>query len=329
MAAVPGQKVTKVLQRRYSNVSSAIGKKHGLGKGIGALMDDYSFEAVYPDQLSAQKESEGPRFELLDINKVHPNPDQPRKQFDPETLEELADSIRSQGILQPLIVEKINDDDYIIVAGERRYRAALVVGLEKVPVIIKSFSEIQRLEASLIENIQRENLNPIEEAKAYIYLLEQAEIKQEELAERVGKKRSTIANTVRLLQLPKQMQESLMNQEYTAGHARALLSVVNPADQIVLYKKIVEDGMSVRNAEKLANELNLGKRAASTMRSAKQVNKSADILAIETKFLEVLGTRVEVKGNLKRGKIEISYHSMDDLERLYSLLSPDDSLFGI
>ena len=152
-------------------MSSAIGKKHGLGKGIGALMDDYSFEAVYPDQLSAQKESEGPRFELLDINKDHPNPDQPRKQFDPETLEELADSIRSQGILQPLIVEKINDDDYIIVAGERRYRAALVVGLEKVPVIIKSFSEIQRLEASLIENIQRENLNPIEEAKSYIYLL--------------------------------------------------------------------------------------------------------------------------------------------------------------
>ena len=136
-------------------MSSSIGKKHGLGKGIGALMDDYSYEAVYPDQLRTTKsiDQEGPRLELLDISIVHPNPNQPRKQFDPETLEELADSIRVQGILQPLIVEKINDDDYIIVAGERRYRAALSVGLDKVPVIIKSFSEVQRFEALLIENI--------------------------------------------------------------------------------------------------------------------------------------------------------------------------------
>lgn len=309
-------------------MSNSIGKKHGLGKGIGALMDDYSFEAVFPSQ-NGSKQQNGQSYEIMDINKVRPNPNQPRKQFDPDTLEELAESIRNQGILQPLLVERVSDDEYIIVAGERRYRAALLLGLDKVPVIIKSFSELQRLEVSLIENIQRENLNPVDEAKAYFYLLEQAEIKQEDLAQRVGKKRSTIANSIRLLQLPKVMQDSLVSGDITPGHARAILSVINPADQIVLYRKILDGNISVRTTEKLAADLNSGKRAASNKKSAKQAMKSADILAIETKFLDVLGTRVELKGNLKRGKIEISYHSMEDLERLYELLSPEDTLFGI
>ena len=309
-------------------MSNSIGKKHGLGKGIGALMDDYSFEAVFPSQ-NGSKQQNGQSYEIMDINKVRPNPNQPRKQFDPDTLEELAESIRNQGILQPLLVERVSDDEYIIVAGERRYRAALLLGLDKVPVIIKSFSELQRLEVSLIENIQRENLNPVDEAKAYFYLLEQAEIKKEDLAQRVGKKRSTIANSIRLLQLPKMMQDSLVSGDITPGHARAILSVINPADQIVLYRKILDGNISVRTTEKLAADLNSGKRAASNKKSAKQAMKSADILAIETKFLDVLGTRVELKGNLKRGKIEISYHSMEDLERLYELLSPEDTLFGI
>lgn len=309
-------------------MSNSIGKKHGLGKGIGALMDDYSFEAVFPSQ-NGSKQQNGQSYEIMDINKVRPNPNQPRKQFDPDTLEELAESIRNQGILQPLLVERVSDDEYIIVAGERRYRAALLLGLDKVPVIIKSFSELQRLEVSLIENIQRENLNPVDEAKAYFYLLEQAEIKQEDLAQRVGKKRSTIANSIRLLQLPKMMQDSLVSGDITPGHARAILSVINPADQIVLYRKILDGNISVRTTEKLAADLNSGKRAASNKKSAKQAMKSADILAIETKFLDVLGTRVELKGNLKRGKIEISYHSMEDLERLYELLSPEDTLFGL
>jgi len=313
-------------------VSSSIGKKHGLGKGISSLMDDYSFDAVLSGSMNTviQEGAQPQLLQLIEINRVHPNPNQPRKQFDPETLEELADSIRSQGILQPLLVEKISDDDYSIIAGERRYRAALAVGLEKLPVIIKTFTDVQRLEVSLIENIQRENLNPIEEAQAYVYLLEQAEIKQEELAERVGKKRSTISNTIRLLQLPKPMQESLLKGEYTAGHARSLLSVVNPSDQTYLYQKILQDGLSVRNAEKLASELNLGKRAALTSKKKTTLtSKSADILALEEKFLEVCGTRVELKGSLKHGKIEISYHSMEDLERIYKLLSPDDELFEI
>lgn len=312
-------------------MSSTSSKKHGLGKGISSLMDDYSFDAIFPSNIGGFQADENSQIlQMIEINRIHPNPHQPRKQFDPETLEELADSIKTQGILQPLLVEKISDDEYSIVAGERRYRAALSIGLEKLPVIIKSFNEVQRLEVSLIENIQRENLNPIEEAKAYLYLLEQAEIKHEELAERVGKKRSTITNTIRLLQLPKQMQESLLRGDFTAGHARSLLSVVNPADQMYLYEKIMQEGLSVRNAEKLATELNLGKRAGTKHKNkAKLSAKSADILALEEKFLEVIGTRVELKGSLKHGKIEIQYHSMEDLERIYQLISPGGELFEL
>lgn len=288
-------------------------------------MDDYTFEDVFKSSQESSVEVDGGRLMLLEINRVHPNPHQPRKQFDPETLDELAESIQTQGILQPLLVEKISDDDYAIIAGERRYRAALSAGLEKVPVIVKRFSDVQRLEVSLIENIQRENLNPIEEAKAYLYLLEQAEIRQDELAIRVGKKRSTIANSLRLLQLPREMQESLLERAFTAGHARALLSVVNPADQQYLYEKILEKDISVREAEKIAGELNRGKRSASS-REQQRKERPIDLVVLEQKFIEATGTKVQLKGSLKKGKLEISYHSMDDLERLYRLLAQDEEL---
>lgn len=306
---------------------SSVGKKHGLGKGISSLMDDYSFESVFkPSDGAEGTEIDGGRLMLLEINRVHPNPHQPRKQFDQETLDELAESIKTQGILQPLLVEKISDDDYAIIAGERRYRAALSVGLEKVPVIVKKFSDMQRLEVSLIENIQRENLNPIEEAKAYLFLLEQAGIRQDELAERVGKKRSTIANSIRLLQLPHEMQESLLHGEFTAGHARAILSVVNPADQQYLFHKIIGEEFSVRKAEKLAGDLNKGKRAASSSPQHPYRERPIDLVVLEQKLLEACGTKVQLKGTLQKGKIEISYHSMDDLERLYRLLSQESSI---
>lgn len=306
---------------------SSVGKKHGLGKGISSLMDDYSFESVFkPSDGAEGTEIDGGRLMLLEINRVHPNPHQPRKQFDQETLDELAESIKTQGILQPLLVEKISDDDYAIIAGERRYRAALSVGLEKVPVIVKKFSDMQRLEVSLIENIQRENLNPIEEAKAYLFLLEQAGIRQDELAERVGKKRSTIANSIRLLQLPHEMQESLLHGEFTAGHARAILSVVNPADQQYLFHKIIGEELSVRKAEKLAGDLNKGKRAASSSQQHPYRERPIDLVVLEQKLLEACGTKVQLKGTLQKGKIEISYHSMDDLERLYRLLSQESSI---
>lgn len=306
---------------------SSANRKHGLGKGISSLMDDYSFESVFKSSVDEHgNEIEGGRLMLLAINRVHPNPHQPRKQFDQETLDELAESIKTQGILQPLLVEKISEDDYAIIAGERRYRAALSVGLEKVPVIVKKFTDLQRLEVSLIENIQRENLNPIEEAKAYLFLLEQAEIKQEELAERVGKKRSTIANSIRLLQLSKEMQESMLRGDFSAGHARAILSVVNPADQQYLYHKILDGELSVRKAEKLAGELNKGKRATLSKQQHAYRERPIDLMVLEQKFLEACGTKVQLKGTLKKGKLEITYHSMEDLERIYRLLSQEESI---
>lgn len=301
-------------------MSSTI-KKHGLGKGISSLMDDYSFESVF---TSAGVNPGDGEYVLLEINRVHPNPNQPRKQFDQETLEELAESIRVQGIIQPLIVEKISDDEYAIITGERRYRAALIVGLEKIPVIIKKFSDLQRLEISLIENIQRENLNPIEEARAYVYLLEQSHIRQEELANRVGKKRSTITNSIRLLQLPREMQDSLLASEFSAGHARALLSVINPSDQEYLYQKIIAEGMTVRKAESYASDLNAGKRMVKHPKDSKPQPKSVDILAIEQRFIEACKTKVELKGTLQKGKVEISYHSMQELERIYALFGNNE-----
>jgi len=301
-------------------VSSNV-KKHGLGKGISSLMDDYSFDSVFSSGGTSPESGE---YIMLEINRIHPNPNQPRKQFVQETLEELAESIRIQGIIQPLIVEKISDDEFAIITGERRYRAALIVGLEKIPVIVKKFSDLQRLEVSLIENIQRENLNPIEEARAYVYLLEQSHIRQEELANRVGKKRSTITNSIRLLQLPREMQDSLLNGEFTAGHARTLLSVINPSDQEYLYEKILSEGMSVRKSEKLASDLNAGKRAGKPNKDLSHKNKSADLIAIEQRFIEACKTKVELKGTLQKGKVEISYHSMQELERLYALLGSSE-----
>src|SRR5574344_826304 len=218
-------------------------KKRGLGKGIGSLLDDYSYEF---NREGAPVVDIDNKVVDIDISCIQPNPNQPRKNFDIDSLSELASSIKANGIIQPLIVEKVVDDKYSIIAGERRYRAAKMAGLKTVPVILRSFSDVQRLEVSLIENIQREALNPVEEAKAYKYLLTEKELTQEELSERVGKSRSAIANSVRILQLPTKMQEALENGTLSAGHGRAILSVVNPADQQILFSKITKHVLSLR-----------------------------------------------------------------------------------
>ncbi|MGI6433142.1 MAG: ParB/RepB/Spo0J family partition protein [Sphaerochaetaceae bacterium] len=303
---------------------SSAKQKHGLGKGISSLMEDYSYDAYFTTAPTEQELTDA--LALVEINRVRPNPHQPRKQFEQETLDELADSIRTQGILQPLLVEKINDEEFSIIAGERRYRAALQVGLSHIPVIIKQFTDIERLEVSLIENIQRENLNPIEEANAYLFLLERAGLRQEDLATRVGKKRSTIANALRLLQLPKAMQDAVQKGEFSAGHARALLAVVNPADQEYLYRTIVDEGLSVRAAETLAQELNKGKRAASSQKEKSYRPRPVDLVVLEQKFMEAFGTKVHLKGSLKKGKLEIAYYSMEDLERLYRLIVQEETV---
>lgn len=307
-------------------------KTHGLGKGMGSLLGNFDFD-ITPDVVSSPKEkitvqvSEEDikdRVLYVSVDKITPNVNQPRKSFDDDSLAELSASIKNQGVLQPLLVEKITDDSYVIVAGERRFRAAKIAGLSEVPVIVKSFNEVQRIEVALIENIQRENLNAIDEAAAYQYLIQKSGLTQEEVAEKVGKKRSTVTNSLRLLQLPDQMKDDIVSGVLTAGHARAILSLVNPNDRMLLRDKIIEKELSVREAEEEAQALNEGKKV-----KVKRAPKARDpyIQGVEDKLLEAFGTKVEVKGNLKKDKLVIPYASQSDLERLYRLLGKSEDLF--
>ncbi|MGE4466520.1 ParB/RepB/Spo0J family partition protein [Sphaerochaeta sp.] len=316
-------------------MSQETNKKHGLGKGIGSLMQDYSFDSVLDSALglaSSKPDAEkGQRVLEVPVEQIRANPNQPRKEFNQEALEELSQSIKREGVLQPILVEEIAPGLYSIVAGERRYRAAKIAGLERIPVLVKDFTQMQRLEVSLIENIQRESLNPIEEAKAYAYLIQEAGITQEELAKRLGKNRSTISNSIRLLQLSSSMQQDLLNGKFTAGQARAILSVVNPADREILYRTVLEKDLSVRATEQLASQFNMGKRAAyqKKKRARKSLAKAPEIIAIEDKFLHAVGSQVEIKGSLEKGKIEIPFTSSEELERLYQLLMPNQGLFEL
>jgi ParB family chromosome partitioning protein len=287
--------------------------KRALGKGIDSLFHVTPGESDSPP-------TDG--LKLVEISRIRPNPGQPRKEFTEEALKELADSIREKGVLQPILVEGQNEGSYVIIAGERRWRAAGIAGLAKVPVIVRKFSEQEKLEIALIENIQREDLTPIEEAKAFKNIMETAVLGQEELAVRLGINRSTLANALRLLKLPEDMQDGINKRDISPGHARAILSVINPADQRILYNRIVADGLSVRETEAMAADLNRGVRslkAAGPEKNPKQ--KTPEIKDMEQRLLDILGTKVKIKGTGKKGSIEIAYFSMDDLERLYDILS--------
>ena len=307
-------------------------KKHGLGRGISSLIDEYSYDSYEAKKL----EETGAKVQEIELEKIKPNPNQPRKKFDADALMELRDSIIEQGLIQPILVEEIADDHYIIIAGERRYRASKMAGLKTIPAIVRTFTDLQRMEVSLIENIQREDLNPVEEAKAYSYLLTQSGISQDELAKKVGKGRSTITNSIRLLNLSAKMLDSLENGDFSSGHARALLSVENPADRDILYSKIITEGLSVRQAEQLATDLNNGIRAvvkpSEPKHGSSTSSKSPEILQLEEKFLSATGCRVEIKGKykngvMKKGKIVIPFTSEEELERIYQIISPGDDLY--
>lgn len=311
--------------------------KHGLGKGLNALLpvDDESpapgERAKRTEHTEKSSETKGGKVEknedveqvekkiaseiLIPLEKLKANPDQPRKSFDDESLQELADSIKQHGVIQPIIVEDMGDGTYMIIAGERRSRAASIAGLGEIPVLVRNYTDEKRMEISLIENIQRTDLNPIEEAMAYKRLMDLTGLSQDEIAAKVGKKRSTVANTLRLLNLPSAIQESLAEGVLSQGHARALLSTPNSDHQEKLFQKIVEDGISVREAEKLAGESK--PRVKSKDESPK---RDAHLKAMEEKFIEVLGTKVEIDGDFNNGYIRIHYYSMEDLDRLYEIL---------
>lgn len=309
-------------------------KSGGLGRGLDALLEGTGALDVgrggtalgSAGNSAGAAGASGAGSELfVDPSLLKPNPHQPRREFDETALRELADSIREHGIIQPIIVEEAGDGSYFIIAGERRTRAARLAGLSKVPVVVKKFSEERKLEVALIENIQRENLNPIEEAQAYHQLMALGNLSQEEAATRVGKNRSTVANALRLLKLPEDIASSLASGQITAGHARAILAVLNPADQRILFGRIVGNGLSVRDAERMAAELNAGSRASSPAPAAKaktekDAMKDIEVRNMEQRFIDALGTKVAVKGSLEKGTIEIAYFSRDDLDRIYELI---------
>ena len=302
-------------------------KKRGLGKGISSLMSGFDFDTQTDDIITKTiKDERKDKMTVvqLDIGHVRPNPNQPRKFFDEEALEGLAESIKSQGIIQPLTVEEIAPGEFSIIAGERRYRAAKIAGLDKVPAIVVSLSEVQRIQMSLIENIQRENLNAIEEASAYQYLIDHSGCTQEMVAQKVGKSRSAIANSLRLLSLSDKMKDDIVSGAMSAGHARAILSLINPADRELLRDKIVHEGLSVRDAEILAESYNKGHKL---IQRKKSTEKDTEVVNIEEKFVSAVGARVEIKGSLDKGKLQIKFKSQKDLERLYALLSGGGVLF--
>ncbi len=271
--------------------------KRGLGKGLGALFDDFGHEAS------------GSYLEV-DIHSLDPNPKQPRKTFDEERLKELAASIKQHGIVQPILV-RARGDRYTIVAGERRWRAAQLAELKEVPVIVRTMDDRQLLEVSLIENIQRNDLNPLEEAAAIKFLMEQHDLTHEEVADRLGKSRPAISNAVRLLNLPEPVQGAVLSGELSAGHARALLGVSDPARCEGLARRIIGEGLSVRAAEALV------KTADKEKKPHIKRALTPELFEAQERLQEHFGTRVKLVGDEARGRLIIDYYSKDQLEELY------------
>ena len=298
-------------------------KKSGLGKGLDSLIPNKNVKSAKPS-VKADEKKAAPKEEILEagpimvkINKVEPNREQPRKDFDEDALMELADSIKQFGVLQPILVQK-KKDYYEIIAGERRWRAAKLAGLKEVPIIVKEFTEQEIVEISLIENIQRENLNPIEEAQAYKRLLTEFHLKQDEVAERVSKSRAAVTNSIRLLKLNEEVQRMVVDEMISTGHARALLAVENPEEQYNLAQRIFDEKLSVRDVEKLVK--NLHKPA----KSKKVDDKTMQVIYqdIEEKLKQKLGRKVTVTSKGEgSGKIEIEFYNHEDLDRLLDVLN--------
>jgi len=282
-------------------------KKQALGKGLGALLPEYN---VTPQ--------EGEMVQMLDIQQIHPNPDQPRKQFDETKLAELAESIKEHGIMQPLLITKV-DGDYLLVAGERRWRAASLAGLEQVPCLVREMTPGELAEISLIENIQREDLSALEEARAYQCLIKEHNYTQEQLAGRLGKSRPYIANTMRLLQLAPQEAQALADGRISPGHGRALLSVADKTARGRLFAAILKEGLTVRQAEEMAHTLQ-GRSKAPSKQSRVQRLEQAILQELEKEFTSGFGLPARLQGTGSKGKLIVEYNSEDDLQNILDKL---------
>jgi ParB family chromosome partitioning protein len=279
-------------------------QKRGLGKGLSALIPDSSV-------LTG-----GRTIVNVDINKIIPNPRQPRMEFKSESLAELSESIKSQGIVQPVLARQKNGK-YELVAGERRWRAARKAGLTLIPAIIKDFSDEESLELALVENLQREDLNPMDEAEAYAKLTSEFHLTQSDIAKKVGKDRSTVANIMRLLDLPHEVQVSLRRSQISTGHARPLLALASEQEIIALWKEIIKNNLSVRDVEEIVHG---GPQSEKRSRKRK-LTKNEELVDLTELLTTHLGTRVRIHGSTKKGKIEIDYYSQEDLERIIESLT--------
>ncbi len=300
-------------------------KRNGLGKGLDSLIPNKNDKTennvkkvAKSDDIKVKKEESAIKNGemMVKINQVEPNRDQPRREFDEDSLMELADSIKQFGILQPLIVQK-KKDYYEIIAGERRWRAAKLAGIKEVPVIVKEYTDQEIVEISLIENIQRENLNPIEEAMAYKRLLEEFSLKQDEVAERVSKSRTAVTNSMRLLKLSERVQQMIIDDMISTGHARALLAIDDEEQQYILANKIFDEKLSVRETEKLVKALKNPKKEV----KKQKLERTFVYQNIEEQMKNIIGTKVSVNAKANgKGKIEIEYYSEEELERIYDLI---------
>ena len=289
-------------------------KKRGLGRGLNALINT----GTDTESKENAKESNEYKEVFVNISLVEPNRNQPRKEFDKDALSELANSIKQYGILQPIIVQK-NEDMYEIIAGERRWRAAKEAGLTEVPVIIRDYDKQKIMEISIIENIQRENLNPIEEAMEYQSLMEEYGLKHEELAERVSKNRSTITNSMRLLKLSDNIQQMIIDGKISAGHAKVLLSVENTSEQEKIAQELISKSLSVRELEKLVKQYIKPRKKK---KSKDDKDYSLFYKEYEDRLKDILGTKVQINTKDKnKGRIEIDYYSAAELERIVELLN--------
>lgn len=304
-------------------------KKSGLGRGLDALFPEKTVHSKQDEKpvqkavsADAEKEKEieietvGSGIKTVKISKVEPNREQPRKKFDEDALLELSESIKQYGVLQPLLVSD-KKDYYELVAGERRWRAAKMAGLKEVPIIIKEFSDQETVEISLIENIQREDLNPVEEAQAYKRLIDEFHLKQDEIADRVAKSRTAVTNSLRLLKLDPRVQDMVVDEMITAGHARAILSIPDSDMQEMVASKVFDNQLSVRETEELVRKI-----LKPSKKKEKVSNSAEDAIyeSLEEKMKGITGTRVFIRRKKNnKGKIEIEYYSRDDLERIIDL----------
>ncbi|KYH33751.1 ParB/RepB/Spo0J family partition protein [Neomoorella mulderi] len=286
--------------------------KRGLGRGLGALLPPNDEKEVIAGEVTS-----------VAIDRIVAGRHQPRRDFDAGKLEELARSIKSHGVIQPIVIKPVGDDRYELIAGERRWRASKLAGLKEIPAIIKELDARETAEIALIENLQREDLNPLEEAEAYQALINKHNLTQEEIAHRVGKSRPVIANALRLLQLPEEIQEMLRKNEISPGHARIILSLKDREQQLMLARKVKEEGLAVRETELIAKKM-LATIDHPPKKETKNEKVNLEVKQLEDRLQHILSTKVKLTCGKNKGKIEIYYFGAEDLERIITVLTREN-----